>query len=546
MMDETYNLADEPWICLLSRDGKVTKDGLKKVFLNAQNYLDLGGEMRLQDMAVLRLLIAISVTILYRYDSDGNKSYLKDWQDALQRFADVWKAGCFSRKAVADYFEEWHDRFELFSEDNPFFQISLKGLEMINDTECPDGKKPLFSNGVFMKWLPIANINGRIQRSDNKPNTPYKDLSGSAADEIDADEAARWLLFYNAYADCSVGKRQNFIDQSGEKQSANAEMTLPSKGALITPVGNNLFETIMLNSVLLDPDRHQLHNTYIPVWEENRNDEEIIKGRPIPDDLARMYTQQARRISLVRRGSKVIGAFASAGESYSNDMLWMEPAFMIQQVKDKETKMTVNAPMQCRSGVDIWREIEHIAGDNGASITRWINLLQQNEEILSEDRVVQFRVTCISYGSMNCGIQTMTEDNIILSRQFLEDSDLQADALDEIERIEELSKVLNSFGNKCARCLNHDSKDTRIGKMLAEQYYSSVGHEFRRYLTGDTTVQMLREAEFQLARETADQFVKDNIKALLRGKSGKNGMYLGKAEADLKSDMYRLERKTHG
>ena len=543
MMDETYNLVDESWICLLSKDGKVTKEGLRTVFLNAQNYLDLGGEIRLQDMAVLRLLISISVTLLYRYNKNGERSDLSNSSEALQRFSEVFKAGRFSEKAVNAYFEEWHDRFDLFSKERPFFQLALNDIEWIADKECPDGKKPLFSNGVFMKWLPIANINGRIQRSDNKPNAPYKDLSGSAADEAEADEAARWLLFYNAYADCSVGKRQNFIDELGKKQSGNAEMTLPSKGSLITPVGKNLFETIMLNSVLFDPDRHELYEKIHPVWEENGKEPEIIKGRPIPNDLARIYTQQARRISLVKKEGKVIGAFASAGESYSSDQLWMEPAFMIHLVKDKDTKQLIQAPMQSKNNVDIWREVEHIAGDNGAPISRWIKLL---DEILPEDDVIPFRVTGISYGSMNCGIQSMTEDRIILSRQFVEDTELQDDAVKEIKRIDEISKIIRAFGADCAKCMNLDAKDKRIEGLLSEQYYGAVGHDFRKFLSGNMTLKDLRNAEFDSAKRTVDQYIEYNIKALLRGKMGENGMYLGKSEASFKASIAKLERKTYG
>ena len=539
MSDSVFNLVDNPWICMLSKDGTVKKEGLRNTFLNLSNYLDIGGEIRLQDMAILRLLIAISVTILYRYDENGNKSELRDWEHALQRFHAVWALGKFNERAVNEYFSIWHDRFNLFDDKYPFFQITLDNMNWKEDEKCPDGKKPVHSNGVYMNWMPIANINGRIQRSDNKPNAPYKDIEGTAVTDMEYDEAARWLIFYNAYADCTVGKQQHYKGPSGKKQSANAGMTLPSRGSLITPVGKNLFETIMLNSVLFNPKRFELFETIRPVWEEEWIESEII-NRPVPNDLPRMYTQQARRISLFRDNGKVIGAFVSAGESYSEDLLWMEPAFMMREIKDSSTKQFKNVPMQYSSSVDIWREISHIAGDKGAAITIWIEILLQNYD---DDKVIPFRVTGIKYGKVNCGIQSMTEDRIVLSRQFLMDTDTQVDAVNEIKRIDSISKLVFNFGNNCARCMNLASKDIRVGGHLSDQFYDRIGYEFRKYLSGLSSITDIRKSEFEIAREVTAQFVEHNIKALLKGKSGEKSMYLGKAEAIFNAGILKIERK---
>ena len=549
MISSNFNLTEEQWICLLSKEGDVKKKGLKDVFTEAQDFLDLGGELRLQDMAVLRLLIAISVTLLYRYDENGEKIGLNNWIQARERYKAIWKAGRFNPRAVSDYFAEWYDRFNLFDENHPFFQIPLKNLTWADDKDFPEGKKPVYPNGVYMNWLKIANINGRIQSSRNKPDAPYKDLSGIDADEMSFDEAARWLLFYNTYADCTVGKRQHYKDASGKQQSANAGMTLPSRGALVTPVGRNLFETIMLNSVLFDPDRHEMFDSVCPVWEEETGSPaELVIEKPVPNDLARMYTQQGRRLSLVREGDKVTGIYASAGESYGKDLLWMEPAFMMHEVKDKDSKKPMLVPMQRSSETDVWRELEHITGEKGARITRWVDLLYGDDDdgIISEDNVIPFRITGISYGSMNCGIQAMTEDRIVLSRQFLEDSDLQSDACDEIEAINNIARIVRSFGNDCAQCMNFSGRDNRIGKALAIRHYEAVGQEFRKYLSGNSTIDELREAKISLAKKTVNTFVEQSIKALLRGKSGESGMFLGKAEAKFNSGLSKLERRENG
>ena len=141
------------------------------------------------------------------------------------------------------------------------------------------------------------------------------------------------------------------------------------------------------------------------------------------------------------------GAYVSAGENFSSELLWMEPAFMMHEVKDKDSKKMVLVPMQSSTTTDIWREIEHIAGDKGASITTWVDKVLEE---LDEDGVIPFRVTGITYGSSSCGIQSMTEDRITLSRQFLEDTDTQVDAVNEIKRIDEISKLIRTEIRVCS------------------------------------------------------------------------------------------------
>lgn len=551
MEEQAYNLTEEKWIRALSRNGQETKLDLREVFLEAQNYLDIGGEIRLQDMAVLRLLIAISVTLLYRYDENGERADLADYEQALDRFAAVFKNGKYSQKAVNAYFDEWYDRFELFDDTRPFFQITLTGLGWEKDGKNHDDKLPCLGNGVTMNWMPMTAINGRIQSSNNRPATPYKDISGESAELADIDEAVRWMMFYNAYGDCTVGKKKNYIDEAGNKQSANAGMTLPSNGSLVTPVGKNLFETIMLSSVLFDPDRNELYKTMHPVWEEDCHEREIARGKPVPNDLARMYTQQARRMSLVRVGDKIKGAYVSAGESYSGDQLWMEPAFMMKPLENGEAKESKLVPVKCKNGVDVWREMEHIAGDKGAAVTRWINTLY-SEDILPDDEKTPFRVTGISYVSNGCGIQTMLEDSIVLSRKFMEDSETRQDAVAEIKRVEKIAKVIEEFGANCARCMGLPNRSEKgspveaIRKELADQYYSCVGIDIRRFLAGDMPLNELRKREFAVAKKVTDEFIERNIKTLLRGKPGDNGMSLGKCQLNFQKRLSALEREIYG
>ena len=74
---ESFNLVTEPWIkvldCCTNEEKKVS---IKELFQNAAMYRQLAGEMHAQDLAILRLLEAILITVYTRIDS-SDQPY--DW-----------------------------------------------------------------------------------------------------------------------------------------------------------------------------------------------------------------------------------------------------------------------------------------------------------------------------------------------------------------------------------------------------------------------------------------------------------------------------------
>ena len=67
-----YNLLDEAWIPVLRKDtGAVESVSLITLFEKANNYRALAGEMKVQDFAVLRVLLSVLVTVFTRVDQNG-------------------------------------------------------------------------------------------------------------------------------------------------------------------------------------------------------------------------------------------------------------------------------------------------------------------------------------------------------------------------------------------------------------------------------------------------------------------------------------------
>lgn len=553
-----YNLIDEKWICVLSGSGKTTKISLKDVFLHAGDYLDLGGETRLQDVSLLRLLIAISVTLLYRYDENGNSSPLTSCEQAMERFAKVWRSGGFSEPAVTQYFDKWRDRFFLFDSKYPFYQISLENpdIEIVkwDDMEKHDkkdeknfynGRMLRFTNGVYMNWMPTSFINGRILQSNNKMSA-FKDVAGEKEKKVCYDEAARWLIYYNAFADCVVGKNQKIKTKrtQTEKETTNAGMTMPSRGMLLTPVGDNLFQTIMLGSVLFD-HRNELYATCVPAWErkDRRCDKRTI---PVPNDLAQMYTQQARRMYVVDENGFVPGIYASAGEVYSDDLLFTNPAFVMAE-KKKDGKVT-RYPAHCTDSSDVWKTIEYISGDKNSGIKTWIKAIE-DEELLEEDRLIPFRVTDIKYGASSCSVEKTIEDTIVMNRAFIRESERQTEAAREVESVKKIADIVYASGKKYGQCMGFDEKYTALGASLKKQYSDTAGKKILQFVAGYIRFDELQNEKTRIARKIMDDFVSDNAEALLHGKrgggNGENGITFGKVMLDFDQRLWK-EAKMSG
>ena len=142
-----FNLLDEPWISVVYDEKGTTKEvSLQELFINAHQYKDLAGDTKTQDFAVLRVLLAVLHTVFSRFDADGNvyeylavderfkqiepveESNIADYQDDLyDTWIALWESGKFP-DIVNHYLEKWRDRFYLFDEEYPFFQVRKEDI----------------------------------------------------------------------------------------------------------------------------------------------------------------------------------------------------------------------------------------------------------------------------------------------------------------------------------------------------------------------------------------------------------------------------------
>ena len=286
-----YNLLDEKWIQVASKD-TVEKGSIKELFAGAAKYKELAGDMKTQDFAVMRVMLAILHTVFSRFDSNGDpyeffevdeesflqigeleENYLDDYEDALyQTWIDIWNAKEFP-KVVYEYLEKWRERFFLYDDKYPFFQVTKEVIE-----------KDAAGGGEFYG----KNINRLVSESNNK-QAYFSPKDESYKEYIDDDELARWLITL-----------QGYIGTSDKKKVGSAKTY--SKGWLydlggVYLQGNNIFETLMLNFVIAHNENNNLLKTQKPCWEAETIEKNIeLYFHNGIDNIASLYTAWCREI----------------------------------------------------------------------------------------------------------------------------------------------------------------------------------------------------------------------------------------------------------
>lgn len=290
-----YNLLDEPWLSVITDDMGSTKlVSLKEIFRNAHLYKDLAGDTKSQDFVILRLLLSVLHTVYSRVDSDGtpfkelkldeswlptNKLYPKATESfpsrLLKSWEQIWSEQRFN-ETISEYLEKWRDRFYLFDEKYPFFQVIEEDIDV--------SKVGKVINPSFGRLM-----NRTISESNNK-QALFAPRTEAFKNRMTCAEFARWLLVFQNYT--GTLDKAKFI-------KIDYKVLKGSKGWLfeiggIYLKGKNLFQTLMLNLNLGEKNSGIYQK---PCWElssaENLNN--YFLGEDI-NNIAQLYTAWSRAV----------------------------------------------------------------------------------------------------------------------------------------------------------------------------------------------------------------------------------------------------------
>lgn len=250
----SFNLIDQPWIPCLTPKGLQVTLSLKETLKQSHKLQGIAADLPLETAAIYRLLIAILHSALR---GPANAS---DWNS-------LWKIGSWDCPLLHTYLGVWHDRFDLFDDQQPFFQMK------------DDRVKP---KSIISLALEMASGNNAVLFDHHTEEVPV---------HLTPAKAARVLISAQYFGLAGLsGLEQKFTDSPW------------SRGAIILVQDETLFHTLALNLIRYDDSHPQgIGKTEddLPAWES----EDPYIDRVIPNGYLDYLTWQNRKIQLLPEGN---------------------------------------------------------------------------------------------------------------------------------------------------------------------------------------------------------------------------------------------------
>lgn len=459
MAEKEFNLLREPWILVMLPDGEIREVSMLELFPHAHEYRRLAGELPTQDVALLRLLLAVLHAVFSRYDLDGRHAPFDDPQDALARWKLLWDRGAFPEQIIADYLLHFENRFWLFHPEYPFYQVA--GMD--------EGTK-----------YSAAKLNGELSESSNKVRL-FPQRTGSGKDTLEYAEAARWLLYVNAFDDTSAKPVSK--DSEGKGLTGGGAGWLGKLGLVIAE-GENLFETLMLNLVLLKDGGTALWENEQPVWERP------VRGAErtpivLPDNPSALLTLQSRRLLLKREEAAVVGFTLLGGDYFPKENAFTEQMTVWRNTAKKEADPNEYVPRRHDPSRQLWRDfsalIVQLAHGHRPGIVDWIARLKI--EGLVGRTHFRFQTAAVKYGDKDFFIDDVYADSLSVHADLLTElgEDWVNRITNEVAVAEKLVDQVGYLAQSIAKATG-DSDGVEQRGAAKEQAYFGLDIPFRNWL----------------------------------------------------------------
>jgi len=464
MQDREFNLLDEKWIRVLQPDGAVKEVSLTDALLYAHEYKELAGETPTQDVALLRLLLAVLHAVFLRVDENGTQNPIDSSRQAYNRWGALWNARRLPEKPIREYFDRWRDRFWLFDKERPFYQVP----QAVNGTQYD-----------------AAKLDGELLKSNNKLRL-FTMSSGTSKKRMTYAQAARWLLHVNAYDDAS-GKPK--------KEKGNEKMPSPGVGWLgklgvIFAVGENLFETLILNLTILQDGQEPWSEDELPCWELERPRSAQRTEINLPQNPASLLTLQSRRLLLQRDEKGVTGYCLLGGDFFEEKDAFTEQMTLWKQQKknSRQSSMEVLVPQKHDSARFIWQEFPTVISDSSSTrkpgIIEWLTKLRKGKKY--DAKMIRYRITGIVYGDKNSSVNDVFSDTLGFHADLLTELGIkwQGRIEKEIADCEEAAKKISYFAEELerARGENDAEKIKNVASAAKREFYFAVDIPFRAWI----------------------------------------------------------------
>lgn len=468
MPEKEFNLLYEPWIMVMCPDGEIEEVSLLEVFHRAPQWRGLAGELPTQDVAVLRLLLAVLHAVFARYDLEGTLAPISSPDIALQRWKYLWNRESFPMDIIEKYLKHYEDRFYLFHPEYPFYQV------------------PNLDKNKKSANYTVSKMIGEIWQSGSDPDKPQKvrlfpQRTGNKQRSICFSEATRWLLHINAFDDVSGSGKGK-----GETKRLKYELGWLGQLGLITAVGSNLFETILLNLVFLKDGGNECWGNEKPVWEEPVKDNQGISVL-LPDNPSELLTFQSRRLLLKCDGDSVTGYYLLGGDYFLKENAFAEQMSVWRNAA-KDSEQPEYSPRRHDPARLLWRDFSALVaqteGRHRPGVVSWLSRLKI-ENVIGKHRF-NFQTVAVKYndtGMKNMVVEDLFSDAISINANLLTalGDDWVNAIINEIEVTEKLVEQVGWLAQKLAKAAG-DTDGKGQKNAAREQAYFRLDIPFRHWL----------------------------------------------------------------
>lgn len=494
----SFDLVTMPWIPVQDMAGTVQDVSIRDLFARAGKLRRLVGDVPTQELALLRLLLAILHDAL-----DGPRE-VEDWEE-------LWN-GADPFASVQSYLEKHRARFDLFHPERPFYQVA--DLRTAKDDIAP-----------------LSRI-----VADVPAGAAFFTMRHPGVSELSFAEAARWLVHAHAYDTSGIKSAM-----AGDKGRARSGKVYPlgvgSLGNLggVFAEGSTLRETLLLNLIAFEEayerspgDRDEED---LPVW---RRKEPLGHGQresaPRPRGLRDLYTWQSRRIRLHREGKAVTGVVLGYGDPLILAAPWkLEPMSSWRRspmLEKKQGRSPVYTPVRHDPSRAAWRGLgallparkqpgaEGRPGDPAnalhSGITRWFTQILTSTEV-PPSRLVRLRLVGAVYGTQQSVIDEIVDDSVVLPVITLHEGNpvYGAAAVDAVSDADQAVAALGHLANHLAQAAGSDPASFVVE--ARDLGFGALDGPYRAWLRG-----LLRHADLPAARQQWRNTVRRHVLRLGR------------------------------
>jgi CRISPR system Cascade subunit CasA len=502
-----FNLLDEAWIRVTQKDGVAQKVSLKDAIMHADEYIGLANDSPLLDFALLRLMEAVLFSAFWDKIDDLDAEDIPGWWKV------IWDSGKYPGGPLERYFEKWHDRFYLFDDAHPFYQIPVKSDAW---EEHPVGT-------VY----PIVKMDMTVVESNNKPVLRDYDRENMTYDKT-AVNLVGYMAFHDAFKlSLAMGGKKGNDDKAAVGRCG-------SLGGIYLK-GKSLFQTLMLNWTLLRRNEEpwpSRESRGIPEWWQRAPWElDHPRTEQTPIDAKRadlknpmsILTCQTIRIMLHRTENRTVDKI----QLYGGDVCdvkhaYDEPMTLWQTVTDSKTKKPDTVPKRHSGQTAEWREIPAVfPADKSWTplVLYWAGILVKKGYISGKSLLRSVLVGISEYGSQNYGVKSTVNQSLGFHTSLLTETKDEWRLLikEETKKAEDAGSALWSYAQSILKANGQSIPDdkksqNKIGDPCENNFYRRLNAPFISWLSSidpnkDTVEEKRKEFErtaIRIALSTAE------------------------------------------